>query len=137
MGAISQTLQKRAEFLALRKAPTFSCRYFLMAGAARQFPGSEAPDTPTIRFGYTVTKKLGNAVVRNRIKRRLRAAVRTGDWIAPPVPFDFVLIARRASRDGPFDELQAAIARGVATLSSHKPAERKHKAQRRRKTDSR
>ena len=60
---------------------------------------------PTARFGFTVTKKLGNAVVRNRIKRRLREAVRLSASPYCRPEFDYVLIARAA-----------ALARGFADL---------------------
>lgn len=57
------------------------------------------------RFGFTVTKKLGNAVRRNRIKRRLREAVRS---VAPQLArdgCDYVLIARHGAHLQKFAEL--------------------------------
>jgi len=44
------------------------------------------------RLGLTVTKKVGNAVVRNRIKRMLREWLRTNGWV--PTGWDMVLIAK-------------------------------------------
>lgn len=56
---------------------------------------SSAQPQPDARVGYTVTKKIGNAVVRNRIKRRLREAVRaTAEGAALP-GWDYVFIARK------------------------------------------
>ena len=74
-----------------------------------------------MRVGYTVTKKLGGAVARNRIKRRLRAAARAvvPDHAAPG--HDYVLIARPGAeaRAWPalLDDLRRALkhARGDAT----------------------
>ena len=63
-------------------------------------------DTLKPRFGFTVSKKLGNAVVRNRIKRRLRAVVsELAESFAEP-SFDYVIVARRAALNRPFVELR-------------------------------
>jgi ribonuclease P protein component len=63
--------------------------------------------------GYTVTKKVGNAVVRNRIKRRLRAAVAETFPLSASPGHDYVLLARRRAETVPFDalldELRAAL----------------------------
>ena len=59
-----------------------------------------------VRLGFTTTKKLGHAVVRNRIRRRLRAVADAvfAEW--PIQQGDFVLIGRRATFDRPFDALK-------------------------------
>ena len=62
-------------------------------------------DGDITRFGYTATKKIGNAVVRNRCKRRLRAAV---DEILKSdnlCPADIVLIARHTTATCEWDDL--------------------------------
>jgi len=57
------------------------------------------------RVGYTVSKKVGNAVERNRVRRRLREAVRLAgaDWMQ--TGRDYVLVGRRAALDLAFDRL--------------------------------
>ena len=78
----------------------------------------DADDAPA-RFGITVTKKIGGAVTRNRIKRRFRAAIReVAPALAAPA-HDHVLIARPGAADRPWpallDELRSALldARGT------------------------
>jgi len=95
------TLRKRAEFLKLakglrRNAPAFA----VQVAPAAQSVG---------RFGFTVTKKTGNAPERNRIRRRLRA-VAAQLPNAPDLPVDVVIVARRACLDLPFPVLAAGIA---------------------------
>lgn len=75
------------------------------------------------RFGFTATKKLGNAVTRNRIRRRLKEAVRL---VAPGVArggCDYVLIAREAAATLPFATLERDLAAAFAAL--HAPAAEK------------
>jgi ribonuclease P protein component len=61
------------------------------------------PEAP-LRVGFTATKKLGNAVVRNRTKRRLREAARLLLGAAPG-GFELVLIGREATAARPFKTL--------------------------------
>ena len=61
------------------------------------------------RVGFTVTKKVGNAVLRNRIRRRLREAARTVAPDAWPEGHDAVLIAREAAASLPFEALVARL----------------------------
>lgn len=97
-------LTVRAQFLAVGKGrrlhtPRMTMQYRAQEPVADQ---AHAPAKP--RFGLTVTKKTGNSVERNRIKRRLRAALR----LAPldgSVANDYVLVARRDCLAAPFEQL--------------------------------
>lgn len=62
-------------------------------------------ETPGIRYGVTATKKLGNAVVRNKVKRRLREAVRMILKDATQAPADIVLIGRDSTASCDFQTL--------------------------------
>lgn len=66
------------------------------------------------RAGFTVTKKNGNAVIRNRIRRRLREAVRcyVGRDMAPST--DYVIVAREQVLTAPFSQLTEELSRRIA-----------------------
>ncbi len=76
-------------------------------------------DDGPARVGFTVTKKVGNAVVRNRTKRRLREAARLLLRDEPVQGTDLVLIGRDATRGRPFallvDDLRRALAKTLPT----------------------
>jgi len=79
----------------------------------------------TSRIGFAAGRKLGNAVVRNRIKRRIKEAVRLL-WPRVKQGVALVIIARRAALDMPFPELQTKVGElferaGVLTLGESKP----------------
>ena len=74
-------------------------------------------DSAAMRVGFTVTKKIGNAVVRNRMKRRFRALARE---LLPErgVPgADHVLIGRDGGVERPFDLLRAELVKALGKLS--------------------
>lgn len=98
------TLKKRAEFLAVAKGGRTSRRAFVMQAAASE-------DGP--RVGYTVTKKTGNAVERNRIRRRFRAAVRAAAEQARG-EVDYVLVGRRGALSAGFGDLVREIGQCLA-----------------------
>jgi ribonuclease P protein component len=109
-------LKKRAEFLALRQGEKRRGPFFLLEVLTHS--GSDAPP----RVGFTVTKKVGNAVVRNRVRRRLREAVRVhaADDMAPGT--DYVIVGRQDSLAASFQDLAGELARRIA-----KPAARSAK----------
>ncbi|WP_406237559.1 ribonuclease P protein component [Acetobacter orientalis] len=97
----SQRLKTRKEFLFLaargRKAPV---RGLVLQVFRRK-------DSEAARVGFTVTKKVGNAVVRNRARRRLREVVRVVDAEMPLNGLDLVLIGRAATGERLFTDLVA------------------------------
>ncbi len=69
---------------------------------------ADHPVEGVTRIGFTVTKKMGNAIARNRIKRRLREAVRKADL--PLLPqCDYVIISRQKALDCPFADLLSEL----------------------------
>ena len=98
--APSVKLKRRAEFLAVagkgRKAPS--------PGLVLQVLRRD--DAEPARLGFTVTKKVGNAVRRNRTRRRLRAAARDVLAAQTVAGVDLVLIGRDGTAKRPFDALK-------------------------------
>ena len=72
---------------------------------------------PTMRIGYTVTKKIGNAVVRNRMKRRLRALARELLPESGVRGADHVLIGRNGGIERDFAVLRAELAKALAKVA--------------------
>lgn len=66
-------------------------------------------ETGTVQVGFTVTKKVGIAVIRNRVRRRLKEAVRLTFPTRAPAGFDYVIIGRKGTLDRPFDKIKADI----------------------------
>jgi ribonuclease P protein component len=100
------TLKRRSDFLRVRKGARWAMPLFVLE--ARKQDGEEsagASDEPQPRFGFTVTRQVGNAVERNRIRRRLKAAVGNVGADHARGGFDYVLIARRPALTSPFGAL--------------------------------
>ncbi len=101
------TLKRRAEFLRIRKGARSATQSFVLE-AKRQAEGALAGKA---RFGFTVSRAVGGAVDRNRIKRRLKAAVRDLAGEHAQRDFDYVVIARRPALDCDFAGLVADLAK--------------------------
>ena len=104
-------LKRRAEFLRVAgrgsKAPTPG----LVLQALRR--GDDAP----ARLGFTVTKKVGNAVVRNRMKRRMRELVRAAFPSGAKVGFDYVMIGRDGGIERDFTMLAMELGKALAKVA--------------------
>ena len=96
-------LKRRSDFLAAAKSGLRYVKPSVIVQARRRNP-AELSASP-VRIGFTATKKLGNAVVRNRAKRRLRAAASQVVDTLGMAGCDYVFIARDAAVKGTFDDL--------------------------------
>ena len=100
------TLKRRAEFLRVRGGSRWTTPGFVLEARARGETGA-VPSIP--RFGFTVTKEAGKAIVRNRIRRRLKAIVREVAAEHASAEFDYVLFARPPALDRRFAELRSDL----------------------------
>ena len=74
------------------------------------------------RVGITVSKKLGGAVVRNRVRRRLREVYRLNEDRFLP-GYDIVVVARSRAVDATFQDLCAAYMSAAEKISILRPEE--------------
>jgi ribonuclease P protein component len=103
-------LTKRADFLAANSGRRAATPGFILLVRDR------ADDDGTMRIGFTVTRKIGGAVVRNRMKRRFRALARE---IMPTAGFagsDHVVIGRATGVERPFGDLRSDLVRALDRL---------------------
>ncbi|MGH6862046.1 MAG: ribonuclease P protein component, partial [Phyllobacterium sp.] len=87
------------------------------------------------RVGFTVTRKNGNAVVRNRIKRRLREAVRVNVADDMASGTDYVIVARRDALNAPFADLTRELSKRVSKKSMTRRSARPERPDRTRPKD--
>ena len=108
-------LRQRADFLAAAAASR-------VAGPAFVVQARERNDAGPARVGFTVSKKVGTAVERNRVRRRLRELVKRGGSPSLRPHCDYVLVGRRAALgrgfDTMLDDLKSALKRLDAQLGN-------------------
>ena len=96
-------IKKNERFQTIRrKGRSFSNRQLVLCTLPNDLPYS--------RFGFSISARIGNAVERNRIKRRLREAIRLRQSTIEP-GWDIVFIARRPIRQADYHQMDDACAR--------------------------
>jgi ribonuclease P protein component len=113
-----ETLRQRSDFLRAARARRHSGPGFLLQARRRE------PDEPggprCIRIGYTCSRKIGNSVIRNRAKRRLRAIARAVLPALGQAGWDYVLVGRpQATVERDFAALQADLTQALQVI--HRP----------------
>lgn len=109
-----QRLKTRPQFLAAAKGP------YLSRGAVVIQMLDRADASPHIGLGFTATRKVGGAVVRNRAKRRLREAARRLVPLHGRPGHDYVLIARMGAAERAWERLLDDVKTALIRLAADK-----------------
>ncbi|HSD92532.1 MAG TPA: ribonuclease P protein component [Methyloceanibacter sp.] len=113
-------LKTRSEFLHVRGGNRYVAPSLVLQARRRN---GEVEERHMARFGFTATKGLGGAVVRNRARRRLKEAVRLAGPTHAVEGYDYVLIAREGTVQRRFTELIKDLERALANV--HAPSQAK------------
>ena len=113
------TLRKRAEFQRIRGGVKVGTRGFMIEAKVRPAVAPGAPNSVEgARFGFTITKKVGNAVERNHIRRRLKEALRKVPVSIAGSRMDYVVIARRTVLELSFADIVADFETALRRIGS-------------------
>ena len=104
-----ERLRQRADFLAAATGAKVPTAAFVLQARKR---GEHGP----VRVGFTVSRKVGTAVERNRVRRRLREIVRLSAATGLSAGYDYVLIGRRAALSLPFEQITEDFKRALRRL---------------------
>jgi len=103
-------IKKRSDFLAANRGKRYATPGFVLLVRDRQ------DDSPAIRLGITITKKVGNAVIRNRMRRRFRALAQEMLADKGKAGADHILIGRDSGIERDFDALRADMVKALGKL---------------------
>jgi ribonuclease P protein component len=104
-------IRKRSDFLAANRGRRYATPGFVLLVHDRR------DDNPDIRLGITITKKVGNAVIRNRMRRRFRELARDHLAVLGKPGADHILIGRDGGIERDFSLLQAELIKALTKLS--------------------
>lgn len=103
-------IKKRSDFLAANRGKRYATPGFVLLVRDRR------DDSPAIRLGITITKKVGNAVIRNRMRRRFRALAQEMLADKGKAGADHILIGRDSGIERNFDALRADMVKALGKL---------------------
>jgi ribonuclease P protein component len=121
-----ETIRQRRDFLAANQGRRVPSAGFVLLVRQR------GDGDPLMRAGFTVTKKIGNSVTRNRLKRRLREIARLTLPDHGHAGADHVLIGREAGLTRDFALLTADLEKALARAHLPPPPPREHSVRKRR-----
>lgn len=104
-----ETLKSSKDFKRLKSGKFHRSHSFLLQGM-------ENVDSKKSRVGYTVTKQNGNAVIRNRIKRRLKSAAQDVFNNIEDKKWDYVMIGKKNTLIISFDELKSELEFAISKI---------------------
>ena len=103
-------IKKRSDFLAANRGKRYATPGFVLLVRDRR------DDSPAIRLGITITKKVGNAVIRNRMRRRFRALAQEMLADKGKAGADHILIGRDSGIERDLDALRADMVKALGKL---------------------
>jgi ribonuclease P protein component len=107
-------LPNRQDFLRVQAGRRCAMPGFVLQAA----PAPADIDRPAVRVGFTVSRKVGNAVQRNRVRRRLREIVRQVIPAQARPDLDYVLVGRQAALKRDFDDLRQDLVAALKRLKA-------------------
>ena len=107
-------LVKRAQFVAAARGRRINSERLTVQALSRAPDGAEVAG---LRVGLTLTKKVGHATERNRIRRRLRSAVAEAAWPFAAASLDIVVVGRREALSAPYGSLVDDLARALSVVA--------------------
>ncbi|MCB8821678.1 ribonuclease P protein component [Microvirga rosea] len=114
-------LTKRSDFVAAASGRRFHTERMTVQGRLRN-DAELSGDSNRLRIGLTVTKRVGHATERNRIKRRLRTACRVAGLDYAEIHADIVVIGRRDILTADYDQLLDDLRRALRVVTKPKTA---------------
>ena len=118
MGTAVGRLKRRPDFLRVAAARRKRVMPGLILQARPRGASGSVDGEPSPRVGFTASRKVGGAVERNRARRRLKAAVGMVMGAHAVRENDYVVIARQATVDRPFDDLVADLEQALRGLGA-------------------
>jgi ribonuclease P protein component len=115
-------LKRRSDFLQVAGARRKWAAPGLVLQVLEHGPGTDHGRGPGPRVGFTASRKVGNAVARNRARRRLRAAAREVMPDAARPGHDYVIIARGATLVRPYRALVGDLEEAMRRLGAYRDA---------------
>jgi ribonuclease P protein component len=119
-----ERLKRRTDFRAIAQAGARApAKAFVLQALRRDEQGQkegqlDGKDSRKIRIGFTVSRQVGNAVERNRVRRRLREMVRGKPITAFTPGYDYVLIGRRTALTCPFGDMARELDGALRRLAT-------------------
>ena len=127
MGLTLQHLRQRREFVNVaKKGRKYAAPGLVLQALNRlndQRRNYKIATGSGVRIGFTVTRKVGNAVVRNRVRRRLRAAASQIASKHVKGNFDLVLIGRAGTKKRNFEELKQDLLKALKHIGAYEANE--------------
>lgn len=124
-----ERLKQRSEFLRVGKGRRIHLSGLTLQAAERQVSGPNAVQesgqaVDSARYGLTITNKIGNSPQRNRIRRRLREALRLNALPADP-SYDYVIVGRVSLLTMPFSAIGQEISTALKRIHQPRPTKPK------------